>query len=171
MTRAPGGFLQEPLGGKGQGDIMVPDWVDGRVLICDVRQTHPVQANQRAERLASEHTGGWVKEVEQDKRQHLEGLLTDAIDAGLPAECRHSIRLAPLVVDSYGCWGPAAEELLQECASRRPAPQRSAALRRWRAALNIAVFRESSRLLRVRAGEGVGAWRCCGRAAPPTIGV
>ena len=119
---------------------MVPDWVDGRVLICDVRRTHPVQENPRAERLASEHMGGWVQQV----------------DAGLPAECRHSIRLAPLVVDSYGCWGPAAEELLQDCASRLPVPRRSAALRRWRAALNVAVFRESSRLLRVRAGEALG---------------
>ena len=135
---------------------MVPDWVDGRVLICDVRRTHPVQENPRAERLASEHTGGWVKQVEHDKRQHLEGLLTEAIDAGLPAECRHSIRLAPLVVDSYGCWGPVAEELLHDCASRLSAPRRSAALRRWRASLNIAVFRESSRLLRVRAGEALG---------------
>ena len=101
-------------------------------------------------------TRAWVQEVEQGKRQHLEGLLSDAIDAGLSAECRHSIRLAPLVVDSYGCWGPATEKLLQECASRRPAPQRSAALRRWRAALNIAVFRENSRLLRVRAGKALG---------------
>ena len=116
----------------------------------------PVQQDPRAERLASDHTGGWVQRVEHDKREHLEELLSDAIEAGLPAECRHSIRLAPLVVDSYGCWGPAAEDLLQECASRLPALRRSAALRRWRASLNIAVIRETSRLLRVRAGEALG---------------
>ena len=52
------GFLREPLGGHGQGGIMVPDWVDGRVLVRDVRRTHPVQQNPRAERLASDHTGG-----------------------------------------------------------------------------------------------------------------
>ena len=52
------GFLREPLGGHGQGGILVPDWVDGRVLVCDVRRTHPVQKNPRAERLASDHTGG-----------------------------------------------------------------------------------------------------------------
>ena len=94
--------------------------------------------------------------MEHDKRLHLKGLLSDAIEAGLPAECRHSIRLALLVVDSYGCWGPAAEDFLQECASRLPGPRRSAAPWPWRASLNVAVFRETSRLPRVRAGEVLG---------------
>jgi hypothetical protein len=161
------GCLRAPVATKGQADILVPEWIDGRLLLCDVRRTHPFQQNPSSARLAEASRGGWVRRVEQDKLKHMEQLADDAVSLGLPAEIRHSVYLAPLVVDSYGCWGPEAHNLLRGCATRIPVARRSATITRWRAMLNAGVLRETSRLLRSRAGAalGPGPW---GPGRPPS---
>ena len=87
--------------------------------------------------MAASAHGGWVRRVEKDKLKHLEELADEAVALGLPAEIRHSVYLVPLIVDSYGCWGPAAHTLLRGCASRIPVARRSATVNRWRAMLNV----------------------------------
>ena len=80
------GRLSDPLPTKCQGDILVPEWIDGRLLLCDVRRTHPFQRAPCAARSAEDETGGWVRAVEQDKLRHMQHLVDEAIALGLP--CR-----------------------------------------------------------------------------------
>ena len=161
------GCLSTPVATKGQADILVPEWIDGRLLLCDIRRTHPFQQDPAAASLAAASPGGWVCRVEKNKLKRLEQLADEAVALGLPAEIRHSVYLAPLIVDSYGCWGPAAHTLLRGCASRIPAARRSATVNRWRAMLNVGAFRETSRLLRTRAGASLGPGPL-GPAPPPS---
>ena len=99
---------------------------------------------------------GGVRVVEQEKLRHMQHLVDDAIARGLPAENRHSIYLAPLVVDSYGCWEPAAHDVLAGCATRIPPNNRSATVTKWRAMLNVGIIREISLLLRTRGCAALG---------------
>ena len=55
--------------------------------------------------------------LSEDKRQALNELRDRAVHAQtLDPRLRGRIQLAPLIVDSYGCWGDAAQSVLQTCA-------------------------------------------------------
>ena len=78
-------------------------------------------------------------------------------------------------MDSYGCWGPAAHDILAGCATRIPASNRSATITKWRAMLNVGVIRETSRLLRTHASSPLIRVGCAalgpgpfGRGPPPS---
>ena len=155
-NRMWGALASHPVG-KGQGDLLVPGWPGGRVLLCDVRRTHPVQANPSCLHRAATTPGGHVRQVEEDKRKFLNELLDRAVHArALDPRLRGRVQLAPLIVDTYGCWGETARSILQTCAEQFPPSARPAKLKWWRSLLSVALERENSRLLRCRTAE---AWR------------
>ena len=152
------GALASQPAGKGQGDLMVPSWKGGRILLCDVRRTHPVQSDRACLHRAATLPGGHANQVEEAKRKSLNELLDRAVhSATLHPDLRGRIQLAPLVVDSYGSWGDTAYAVLQTCAEQFPPADRPAKLHWWRMLLSASLERENSRLLRCRTAEAWGA--------------
>ncbi len=154
--RLMGALADEPEG-KGQGDFVIQDGLDGLVLLADVRRTHPAQANPTPARRTAAEVGGYVREVETYKRSHLHSLVEQAIHAGkLDADLRNRIQIAPLIVDSYGCWGQDTLDFLTKCASKFPPDVKSLKISYWHTLLSVALQRENSRLLRVRVADSIG---------------
>ena len=123
----------------------------------DVRRTHPAQANPTPARRTAAEVGGYVREVENYKRNHLNSLVQQAINAGkLKPDLRNRIQVAPLIVDSYGCWGQDTQDFLEKCADRFPPEVKSLKISYWRTLLSVALQRENSRLLRVRVADSIG---------------
>ena len=126
-----------------------------------------MQASPGCLHRAATQPGGHVRQVEEDRRLALNELLDRAVHAQtLDPRLRGRIQLAPLIVDTFGCWGDTALSILQTCAGQFPPTARPAKLQWWRSLLSTALERENSRLLRCRAAESWGVGKTSPEAPP-----
>ena len=80
------------------GDLLVPDWVDGRAMALDFAVTCPLQASARND--AAKNTLATAMAYESHK----------LADRETARRCQdQAINLKPMVVETFGGWGPIAQ--------------------------------------------------------------
>ena len=108
--------------------------------MCWADRRHALRARGRSYRPLAVTLSAVVTPFASRSRQ--------AVSAGrLDPAVRGRWQLAPLVVDTSGCWGDTARHVLGQCAEQFPEDARPTKLHWWRGCLSAALERENSRLL------------------------
>jgi hypothetical protein len=127
-----------------RADIVVDNWVDGKRAILDVSVTHPwAQRTRRAGGADAETIPEAAARLREDEK------IRKYID-----QCPAHTIFVPLVVESYGRWGPKAREIFDVCieklAATKNAPK-SAVVAYWRQRFSLVLQRYTAACVRERA--------------------
>lgn len=133
---------RETAVGNWRADIFVPHWDVGKPLALDVAVTHPLQSSHKLGAEDELTAGHWAKAY---AAAHKEPLRAQVEACG--------VAFAPMVVETFGAWDPAARDVLSSFARRFAGHQQAqigAARRVLFTRLSVALMRQNARMILAR---------------------